>query len=168
MPINQALIAELQYESESIRKMLDCIPEQSLNWKPHEKSMPLGRLTMHIAELSGWFVNILEADELDFAKTDYKPIIAKSKEELLKSLEENLKKGTSSLQKASDEIFYSNWKLRSGDTIYFELPKIQVIRSMVLNHIIHHRGQLSVYLRLLNIPLPQVYGPTADERNNNI
>lgn len=164
MSIIENLLVEFQEDAKSTRKMLERVPESSFNWKPHEKSMPLGRLATHIAEMYEWMVFVIKDDEIDFSKTDYKPVIASSSAELLKIFDENYEKGVEALKNAKDEILINNWKLRSGDTIYFDLPKAVVIRSMVMNHIIHHRGQLSVFLRLLNVPVPSVYGPTADEQ----
>lgn len=165
MALNEPLIMELRHEADVTRKMLGRIPDSVFGWKPHEKSMPLGRLATHVAELAGWMVPIVSDDELDFAKVDYKPYTAADSKELIRILDDNTAKAVDLLKTASDEHLLAPWKLRSGDVIYFELPRIQVIRSMVLSHVIHHRGQLSVFLRMNDIPLPMVYGPTADEQN---
>ncbi len=165
MPLNESLIAELQHESASTRKMLERAPEKSFAWKPHEKSMTLGRLAMHLAEIPMWTDATLLKDELDFARSDYKPQDATSTSELLKFFDDNIIKSMETLKNTSDEEFMKNWTMRNGDEIYFTMPKIAVVRSFVMNHSIHHRAQMSVYLRLLDIPLPGMYGPTADEES---
>jgi uncharacterized damage-inducible protein DinB len=164
MSLNQPFISELEQEAITTRKMLERVPEDKLSWKPHEKSMTLGRLAVHVAELPNWATAIIDADELDFAKMDYKPRTAKSSSELLQILEENLSKAITSLKNASDEHLLAKWRLRNGEQIFFELPRVVVLRSTAFNHLYHHRGQLSVFLRLLDVPLPGVYGPTADEQ----
>lgn len=163
MKLNEALLAELQMEAQSTRKMLASIPDDKLTWKPHDKSMSLGLLASHMADIPNWAVVTIEQDELDFATTDYKIKEYETTAELLKSFDENLAKAVKSLENASDETMMKNWKMRAGDVIYMDMPKIQVMRGFILNHNVHHRGQLSVYLRLNDIPLPSVYGPTADE-----
>jgi uncharacterized damage-inducible protein DinB len=163
MPLNEFFLAELEREARPTRKMLELVPLEKADWAPHKKSMPLGRLATHIAELTGWTTVTLDNNELDFAKMDYKPRIAASNAELISIFEENLSKAEKSLKKADDKVFEEDWTLRNGEQIYFTMPKIQVLRSTCFNHLVHHRGQLSVYLRLLDIPLPGVYGPTADE-----
>jgi uncharacterized damage-inducible protein DinB len=165
MPINESFIAELQHEAATTRKILERVPFDNPDWKPHEKSMALGRLAGHVAELPTWVGAILDHDELDFAKMDYKPPVIKSAEELTAMHDKNAAEAAACLKKHPDEHFMANWKLRNGEEIYFDLPKIAVLRSFVFSHLIHHRAQLGVYLRLLDIPLPGSYGPTADEPN---
>jgi uncharacterized damage-inducible protein DinB len=126
--------------------------------------MPLGRLAGHVAELTGWIAAILTQDELDFATANYKPVVATSVAELLEMFDKNLSTATDLLKTQTDEHLMKTWRLRDGEKVFFELPRVAVIRSMALNHIIHHRGQLSVYLRLQDVPLPSIYGPTADEQ----
>lgn len=163
MPLNEALIAELQMEAASTRKMLERVPEESGSWKPHEKSMTLGRLSQHLAEIPMWVSVTVDQDELDFAKEKYEAKESTTNELLLRTFDENLANAIECLKNASDEKLIGNWTMRSGETVYFSMPKISVLRGFVLSHLIHHRGQLSVYLRMLDVPLPQVYGPTADE-----
>ncbi|HMQ68986.1 MAG TPA: DinB family protein [Ignavibacteria bacterium] len=163
MPLNEALIAELQQEAAATRKMLERVPEISNSWKPHEKSMDLGRLSQHIAEISTWVPETVDKDELDFAKEEYTPKGGTTNEELLKSFDENLANAIECLKNASDEKLMGNWTMKNGEKVYFTMPKIAVLRGFVFSHLIHHRGQLSVYLRMLDVPLPSVYGPTADE-----
>jgi uncharacterized damage-inducible protein DinB len=163
MPINQSFLQELESESKSTRRSLQRCPEEHFDWKPHEKSYSLGRLASHIAELTNMITLALTSSELDFVKRGYKPSIATTNQELMKIFEDNLSRAKEELQKADDDAFAQDWQLRGGERIYFTLKKAEAVRTMALNHIIHHRGQLSVYLRLLNVPVPGMYGPTADE-----
>ncbi|MCB0729000.1 MAG: hypothetical protein KDD00_16155 [Ignavibacteriae bacterium] len=163
MPLNEALIAELQQEAAATRKMLERVPEKSNSWKPHEKSMDLGRLSQHISEIPMWVPETVDKDELDFAKEEYTPKGGSTNEELLKNFDLNLANAIECLKNASDEKLMGNWTMRNGEKVYFTMPKIAVLRGFVMSHLIHHRGQLSVYMRMLDIPLPSVYGPTADE-----
>jgi uncharacterized damage-inducible protein DinB len=163
MGMNEALLAELKQEAAATRKILERVPLEKSDWKPHEKSMSLGRLASHVAELPGWVSVTLDTDELDWSKFDYKPQIAKSTEELLKILDDNVAKAEASLKNADDKKFFENWTMRNGEQLFFTLPKAAVLRTSAYSHMYHHRGQLSVYLRLLDVPLPGIYGPTADE-----
>lgn len=157
------LLQEMEHESATTRKMLSRIPDDKFDWKPHEKSMPIKRLSAHIAELPGWVNMALTTDELDFANPDsYNRFQAHSKKELIPYFEENLEKGKSALQKATDGQLEEKWVLRNGDKILAEYDRLGVIR-MAYCQIVHHRAQLGVYLRLLNVPIPGSYGPSADE-----
>lgn len=163
MNLGQILAQELQYESQSTRKMLERVPD-IFAWQPHDKSMNLGRLATHVAEIPHWTRAITTQDELDFAKSDYKPASAAGAAELVEMFDNYVADSIELLQSASDADLMRNWQLRNGEKVIMDMPKAMVIRSMVLNHLIHHRGQLSVYLRLNDVPLPSVYGPTADEQ----
>jgi uncharacterized damage-inducible protein DinB len=163
MALNTALIGELKHESASTRKMLERVPTEKLLWKPHEKSMLLTRLATHIATTPLWISRIITADEFDFAKTPIKIPNAESNEQLLKVFDETLATNISVLESASDEVLNGNWTFRNGDHIFFTMSRKVALRSLAFNHLIHHRGQLSVYLRLLDIPVPGMYGPSADE-----
>lgn len=165
MPVNQALLAELERESKTTRSILEKIPTEHLDYKPHEKSYTLGALAAHIGEINGWLDLMLNADELDFATMNYTPPAIKESADIMKVFEENLAKGKVELQNATDEKFNGTWRMRHGNQIFFELPRAEVIRTWVFNHIIHHRAQVGVYLRLLNITLPSSYGPTADSQS---
>lgn len=154
---------EFNAEADKTRKMLERVPLDKADWKPHDKSFSMGRLASHLAELSTWVEATLNHDELDFSKMDYKPFVAQNTEELLKFFDDNREKATEVLKNTSDEVFSQDWTLRSGDTVYFTAPKLATLRDFVLNHTIHHRAQLGVYLRLNDIPVPQTMGPTADE-----
>jgi uncharacterized damage-inducible protein DinB len=163
MPINQSLLQELEHESANTRKILQRVPEKHFDWKPHEKSYTLGRLASHVADLTKFFSVVVTTKELDFSKRGYQQTNPSTSAELMQIFEDNLAKAKQDLQNATDDVFTQSWKLRSGEHIIFESPKIAALRTIAINHVIHHRGQLTVYLRLLNIPLPGIYGPTADE-----
>ena len=164
MSIKTSFIGELKHEAGNTLKFLERVPFNNPNWQPHEKSMVIGRLAAHIAELPVWTSRILSTDEFDFATHIFKIHIASSQEELMQIFNDNLRGAVESLEKATDEDFSKTWTLRRGDVIVAQIPKKIAIRNITLNHIIHHRGQLSVYLRLLNVPVPGIYGPSADER----
>jgi len=153
---------ELENEALTTRKMLERVPTDKLGWKPHEKSMEMRALATHIAELPTWITMALTTDELDFAANAYQPTEIKNTEELLQHFEKSLEDGRSQLLPVKLDHLEENWTLRNGDEIYSVSPKYAVIR-MALNQIVHHRAQLGVYLRLLNIPIPGSYGPSADE-----
>ena len=161
--IADAFIAEMEHEAKVARTCLERIPADKFSWKPHEKSMAFGHLASHIAEMFGWTPSTLGSDELDFSKMDYKPFVPETSEQLLEFFDKNVREAMETLQNAPDELFMENWTMRNGETVYFTMPKVGVMRSFILNHIVHHRGQLSVYLRLNDIPVPSIYGPSADE-----
>ena len=161
--IATSLIAELEHEGAVTRKLLERIPPEKFDWKPHEKSMTMSRLATHVAEMHSWTKFTVEQPELDFAKFDYKPFEPKTTDELVQLFEKSFNEAIESLKGASDDIWFEPWSLKNGETTYFTMPKVVVMRSMVLNHIVHHRGQLSVYLRENDIPVPAMYGPSADE-----
>lgn len=164
MNFTQLFLSELKNEAQNTRKMLSAVPAESFSWKPHEKSMSLGRLSSHIGEMTSWVRMVLTADELNFATMPYKAPTIESNADLLALFESNLADAISIFEAVENEAIYQeNWRLKSGDYVILEQPKHEVIRSMVLNHIVHHRAQLSVYLRLLDIPVPGMYGPSADE-----
>ena len=161
--ISTALIAEMEQEAKTTRTCLERIPADKFAWKPHEKSMAFGQLASHIAEMFSWTGATLQHPELDFSKMDYKPFEPRSTEDLLEFFDKNVAEAIDVLRNTGDEVFVENWTLCNGDAVYFTMPKIVTMRSFVLSHIIHHRGQLSVYLRLNDIAVPQIYGPSADE-----
>jgi len=163
MTISQQMLAELQAEAITTRKMLALFPFEKSDYKPHEKSMSMGNLARHIAEIYGWAKECVQDDELDFAKADFVPEVLTSTEELLALFDKRLATSKAILENTSDEEMAKPWTMRSGETIYFTMPKTQVMRTWVLNHSVHHRAQLGVYLRMLDIPIPGSYGPSADE-----
>jgi uncharacterized damage-inducible protein DinB len=161
MKLTEPMIAELQHEAATTRKMLERVPQESLSWQPHEKSMTLGRLASHIAMLPGVFIAKLNQDEVD--RSEIKPLPTDNIAAILESFDQNISGSLELLKTESEERLLGLWRYKDGDKVVFEMPRVAVIRLIALNHLIHHRGQLSVYLRLLNVPLPSVYGPTADE-----
>ena len=164
MQLNEGLIAELQHEAVSTRKMLERVPADKFGWKPHEKSMTLGRLASHIAEIPGWTNETINQDVLDFAKMEYEPFEPNSAEELVKFFDDKLASALDTLKNnATDENLMGMWTMKNGETVYMTMPRIAVMRGFVLSHLIHHRAQLGVYLRLLDVPIPSSYGPSADE-----
>jgi uncharacterized damage-inducible protein DinB len=164
MSLGQIVAAELKQEAISTRKMLERIPADKLSWKPHEKSMTLEALAGHIVNMVSWTSLTLKDDELDFAKMDYKPPTYSDASELTAEFDKNVAESLETLAATPDETMAGNWTLRNGEQILFTLPKAVTLRTFVMNHVIHHRGQLAVYLRLLDIPLPSIYGPSADEQ----
>jgi uncharacterized damage-inducible protein DinB len=158
----KTLLKEMEEEAKTTRKMLACIPNDKYDWKPHPKSMSIRVLSTHIAELTSWVSLALNTDGLDFAAEPYTPHPINSTAELLDYFEKNYKDGYSRLAKAKDEDLLPNWTLRNGEEIYSVATKGETIRH-AYSQIVHHRAQLGVFLRLLNIPIPGSYGPSADE-----
>lgn len=158
-----AFLAELENEAKTARACLERVPAEKFDWKPHEKSMTMGRLAAHVAEMFGWTKETLTQDVLDFAAGDFTPFEPKTGEELLEFFDEKIATAKEVLNKTADDTFMTPWTMRNGEQVYFTMPKVAVMRTFVMNHIIHHRGQLSVYLRLNDIPVPSIYGPSADE-----
>ncbi|MDB5263954.1 MAG: DinB family protein [Adhaeribacter sp.] len=164
MDVIKMFSQEMEQEAQTTRKMLAIVPNDKYDWQPHPKSMTIRRLATHIAELPSWVTMTLTTDELDFASNPYQPENINNTEELLVYFEKSLADGRSSLPQATEEQLLQPWTLRNGDEIYSTTTKAEVIR-MAFSQIIHHRAQLGVYLRLLNIPIPGSYGPSADEMN---
>jgi len=158
-----AFLAELENEAKVTRSVLERVPADKFDWKPHDKSMTFGRLASHIAEMWGWTVSTVKQDVLDFSTMDYTPFEPKTTDDLLAFFDKHISDAKAALADTSDETFLTDWTMRNGEQVYFTMPKVAVMRTFVLNHIIHHRGQLSVYLRLNDIPVPSIYGPSADE-----
>ena len=164
MAINHAFLAELENEAAKTRTLLSRVPVDNPTWKPHVKSMELQRLARHVAELPAWCTMTITTDELDFAKPfDPSPPLTTA-EALVAEFDKNVATAMNALKGTDDEKLQGTWSLRNGEQIFFTLPRHVVLRDMVFNHLVHHRAQLGVYLRLLNIPLPQMYGPTADDQ----
>ena len=163
MTIGQELAQELTLESAVTRRYLDSVPFDKLEYKPTEKSETLGRLAIHLAEIVAWWSSVVNASKLDFA--DFEPEDIKSKAELLHYFDHLLVDAKNSLANAQDDEFNKEWSMTYGDEIFFSLPKKQVARLFCMNHFVHHRAQLGMYLRLLDIPVPATYGPSADDEN---
>jgi len=166
MSIRDALLPEFDDEMPKTRKVLERCPEDKFGWKPHEKSFSMGSLATHIANMIGWTAVTMADTSFDIAPPGappYKEEPAKSRAELLAKFDQSVAGARAALADATDEQFMTQWSLLSGGQTLFTMPRIACIRSFVMNHIIHHRAQLGVYLRLNDIPVPSIYGPSADE-----
>ena len=162
MSLISMFLEDLNRESETTRKMLSRIPDDSFDWKPHPKSMTIRQLATHIAELPTWITLALTTDELDFAANPYDPPVLDNTADIMDLFENSLTDGRSQLLESNEALLSKTWTLRNGEEIYVEEPKSYMIK-MSLSQIIHHRAQLGVYLRLLDIPIPGSYGPSADD-----
>lgn len=165
MNLAQGLLDEVKYEAMSTRKLLERVPFDKADYKPHPKSMSLKQLATHVAEISGWYKETLLQDVLDFAAGDYVPKEINNTADLLALHDKNIAQAEKILSEVSQEEFGKMWTMKNGDTVYFTMPKAAVVRSWCMNHLYHHRAQLTVYLRMLDVALPSIYGPTADEGN---
>ena len=163
MSIAGTALGDLQSELQTTRRVLERVPDDHFDWKPHEKNFTLGEMSSHIANLLSWGVMILSSDELDLAE-DYPPQpAAEDSAGLLELFDEKSAALLKALDGVDDDRMLGTWTLRMGDREISALSRVANIRGFVINHMIHHRGQLTLYLRLLDVPLPPVYGPTADE-----
>ena len=162
MALNQALLPEFDHEMQSTRRTLERVPEDKLGWKPHQKSMSLGGLATHLATINHWVDATIGMDSFDVAGVPPTPEL-KSRGEILAMFDQNAASARKAIAGASDADLMKPWSLLSSGKAVFTLPRIAVLRSFILNHTIHHRGQLSVYLRLNDVPVPSIYGPSADE-----
>jgi uncharacterized damage-inducible protein DinB len=163
MPIIDAMISELTHEATLTRKTLERVPEGKLDWRPHPKSFTMGKLASHLAELTDWVIPTLTLPELDMATTKHEPFHGSSVAAILAHFDQSLTKTLAAMKDVSDAHLMVPWTLRTGDKVYLSMPRVAVLRGMVMNHAIHHRAQLGVYLRLNDVPLPSIYGPSADE-----
>ncbi|UII21285.1 DinB family protein [Fulvivirga ligni] len=162
MDLMQLLLSEMEREAVTTKKMLERIPDDQLDYKPHEKSMAMRYLATHIAEIPTWVPMILNTEELDFKENEYVPKEIKNNADLMKLFEDSLASGKEALKKAEISQLEDHWTMRDGDNIFFKDTKYEMIRHTYCQ-IVHHRAQLGVYLRLLNVPIPGSYGPSADE-----
>ena len=162
MTLKEALLNEFESEVATTRKMLSRAPADKFTWKPHEKSMDLMTLSVHIADLPGWIKLAATTEELDFATVPYEPRPITTTDELLALFEESVKDGREHLTNMDPARYSERWVLRTGETIHADMNRYGLIR-VSLSQVIHHRAQLGVYLRLLNVPIPGSYGPSADE-----
>jgi len=167
MKLTELCLGELEREAPASRRVLERVPEGRYDWKPHEKSMALGYLATLVATMPGWIDMMVNQDQLDFAPKEpsgYKPPELRTSRELVEAFDAALAKGRAALKGTTDEHLMTSWKLLAGGQVVSEQPRYIAIGDGVLNHWAHHRGQLTVYLRLNDAPVPSVYGPTADER----
>ena len=166
MSISAALLPEFDQEMANTRKTLERVPDDKFDWKPHEKSMAMGGLATHLANLPTWTVYTINLDSLDLAPPGGEPFRVeerRSRREVLEAFDKNVAAARDAIAGASDEELLKPWSLLQGGVTLMTLPKIAVLRSFVMNHVIHHRGQFTVYLRLNDLPVPSIYGPSADE-----
>ena len=161
MSMSQAFVQELEQEAQATRRVLERVPEERLTWKPHEKSMSLGQLALHVATVPG---NVAEISKQSrFPLPDFTQEAATSAAQLVPALEASIEQAKGVLAEMDDAAMGETWTAVAGDREVMSVPRVGVLRSIMLNHWYHHRGQLTVYLRLLDVPLPSVYGPSADE-----
>jgi uncharacterized damage-inducible protein DinB len=167
MTIGQSMLSEFDQEMQNTRKVLERVPDEKWNWKPHEKSGTVGWLAGHIALIPGWLTMTINSEEFDYApvngKSSYEPPKIENRKDLLAAFEKEAAEGRAALASVSDEEIMKTWKLLAGGQEIFAMPRVAVLRGVVMNHLIHHRAQLTVYFRLLDIAVPGLYGPSADE-----
>jgi uncharacterized damage-inducible protein DinB len=167
MTIGQSMLGEFDQEMQNTRKILERVPDDKWNWKPHEKSGTVGWLAAHIALLPGWATMTINTEEFDYApvsgKSEYQPPKIENRKELLAAFEKESAEARSALASVSDQEMMKTWKLLAGGQEIFAMPRVAVLRGVVMNHLIHHRAQLGVYFRLLDVAVPGLYGPSADE-----
>lgn len=167
MSIAQSLLPEFDHEMATTRTLLERVPGDKAAWKPHQKSMTLGRLSMHLAELPQWVGGTLRQTELDVNPAEGPKFVAapfESTPAMLSAFDANTKTAREILAATPDSDFFVPWSLKNAGKVELTMPRVAVLRSFVMNHMVHHRGQLSVYLRLNDVPVPSIYGPTADTR----
>jgi len=167
MALNESLLPEFDHETAITRRTIERAPDEQWNWKPHDKSMTLGQLTTHLANLVTWANSTVEADSFDLGPPGSQPPSIQaldSRADALEAFDKNIAAAREAIANASDETLMGIWSLRAAHQTLLSMPRIAVLRSFVMNHMIHHRAQLGVYLRLNNVPVPAVYGPSADEQ----
>lgn len=161
MTISSTLLPEFDMEMATTRRVLERVPTEKGQWKPHSKSFTLGHLAQLVAGMPGWIANTLSENDLDLAK--YPGYSYETTENLLRTFDRNVAAAHKAIANSKDADYKKEWSLRHGDRVIFTQPRGPVVRTHI-NHLIHHRGQLSVYLRLIDVPVPSIYGPTADEK----
>lgn len=163
MTIAESLLAEFEQEMTNTRKLLERVPEAKADWKPHEKSRSLGELATHVAGIPIWGERLMKHDDFDIAGNTPRPPKFTTTAALLALFDHNVKAAREALTGVPDSLMARTWTLKAGPKTVFSRPRAAVVRAMMMSHHIHHRGQLTVYLRLQNVPLPGMYGPSADE-----
>jgi len=162
-PLRKIALGDLETEIATTRRVLERIPEEHLDWKPHAKSMSLGELATHIATIPSYGTAVVQGQDFDVAAPLPPNPLATTRDEVLRRFDEMVAAFRPLLEDADDVSLREPWSLRNGEHVVFTLPRIGVLRGLVVSHMVHHRGQLSVYLRLLDVPVPSIYGPSADE-----
>jgi uncharacterized damage-inducible protein DinB len=158
--IAEMLLPEFDMEMKTTRRVIDRVPTEKGQWKPHPKSFSLGHLAQLVANMPGWITNAMSETSLNLG--DYPGYSYENTEILLETFDKHVKEARATLASAKDADFQVEWSLRNGKQVYFTMPRVVVVRQHI-NHLVHHRGQLTVYLRLVDVPVPSIYGPTADE-----
>jgi uncharacterized damage-inducible protein DinB len=161
MSIAETLLPEFDQEMKTTRRLIERVPTEKGRWKPHPKSFPLGHLTQLVVMMPSWITNAVTETSLDLAK--YPGYTYETTEDLVKTFDRNVKEARAALAKTSDKDFTVDWSLKHGENVFFTAPRATIVRQTI-NHFVHHRGQLTVYLRLIDVPIPSIYGPTADEK----
>jgi uncharacterized damage-inducible protein DinB len=161
MPIVDSMLTEMQQEAQATRRLLERVPEDKLGWKPHPKSYSLGQLALHVAQVPGGVSMMATQDVYELPQFQQQE--AKSRAEVLQTFEQGLVTAKDILSNMDDQKLMAPWTLQKGGKVIMSVPRVGMMRTILLNHYYHHRGQLSVYLRLLNVPIPSIYGPSADE-----
>ena len=161
--MDTAMLHEFREEAAITKRILDRVPEAKLTWKPHEKSMALGQLAWHVATIPGGIARIAQQDSFDVLSGSFVPPQPKSMQEIMTAYEQSVQGAEQFLSGLTDESARANWRLMKGDRQLIQQPRMAFLRTVMLNHWYHHRGQLSVYLRLLDFPVPVIYGRSADE-----
>jgi len=163
IPMCKAMLGEIEQEAATTRKVLERVPENKLSWQPHKKSMTLGQLALHTASIPGGIAKIAQSDEFDASQASFGSAQPKSLGEIFAAHDESIRAAEDYLEGLTEPKATATWKLKMGTKEVLSVPRAALLRSIMLNHWYHHRGQLSVYLRLLDVPLPSIYGPSADE-----
>jgi uncharacterized damage-inducible protein DinB len=161
-PITEMLSKEMEQEAEITRKMLACVPNDKYDWKPHEKSMTVRRLVTHIADIASWPDMAINTDTLDFANNTHQEPVINNTAELLEFFEDSYAKGKTAINEVNEEQLGEPWTMRNGEQVFMTSTRGEIVRVSI-SQTIHHRAQLGVFLRLLNVPIPGSYGPSADE-----
>ena len=168
MPISASLLPEFDHETANTRRTLARVPDSAFDWKPHEKSLSMQDLASHLANLPSWVSVTVEHDSIDMAPPDGseppRTEAAESTAQALETFDTNVAAARAIIEAASDEKLMETWSLLNGGEVLFAMPKVAVLRSFIMNHMIHHRAQLTVYLRMTDVPVPALYGPSADEQ----
>jgi uncharacterized damage-inducible protein DinB len=161
--ITEAMINELSQEGATTKRLLERVPEGQLSWRPHPKSMTLGQLALHVANIPGDLSRLAQLQEFDASMANFEPPVPASNKQILSALKDSISAATACLRTLTTETACANWRLTMRGKEVFTVPRVGLLRSLLLNHWYHHRGQLSVYLRLLDVPVPAIYGRSADE-----
>lgn len=163
MAIIDEMIQEFRREAGSTRKLLERLPDGDWDWKPHEKSFTLGRLASHLAEVLGWVPVTMKQDEFVVDMATYRPFAGSNREEVLRAFDQCAEEAVSAMEGTPDEAMARTWTMKVGERVALRMPRAAVVRAFILSHLIHHRAQLGVYLRMRDVAVPSVYGPSADE-----